>query len=101
MPVAKLIENVKVPPLAMAVIISTLTIGFFVGVTLTKMQMQDEINRILNEHAMEVQKNALEMQKLRFEFSIDEVEGLRSDVYREDKHLRDDIEELKKQLQSK
>lgn len=99
MPVAKLIENVKVPPLALAVVVSILTIGFFAGVTVTKMQSADEINKIQNEHAMKMHEHALEMQKLRHDFSIDEVSGLRADVFREDAHLQKQIDELKKKLE--
>lgn len=80
MPVAKLIENVKVPPLALAVVVTILTIGFFAGVTVTKMQSADEI------------------QKLQHAFALEEIQGLRSDVVREDAHLQKQIDELKKKL---
>ena len=81
----KALEEVKVPPLALAVVVSIATMGYFVGVTLTKMQAADEL------------------QKVQHEFSLDEVQGLRSDVVRENAHLqkqldalKEDIEELKK-----
>lgn len=81
MPVAKLIDNVKVPPLALAVVVSMLTIGFFAGVTVTKMQSADEV------------------QKIQHEFALDEIGGLRADVVRENAHLQKQIDELKKKLE--
>jgi len=80
MPVAKLIEDVKVPPLALAVVVTMLTLGFFAGVTVTKMQSADEV------------------QKLQHEFALDEIGGLRSDVVKEDSHLQKQIDEMKKKL---
>lgn len=88
MPVEKLIENVKVPPLALAVVVAMLTIGFFVGVTVTKIQMQDEIQRIQHEHS-------LFMQNTLHKFALEEVSGLRNDVERENAHLQKQIDELK------
>lgn len=78
--VAKVIEDVKVPPLALAIVVSILIIGFFAGVTVTKMQGADEV------------------QKLQHEFALDEVSGLRSDVVKEDNHLQKQIDELKKEI---
>lgn len=86
--VAKVLEDVKVPPLALAIVVTCLIVGFFAGVTITKMQDADDLQRIRHEHAQE-------MRKVFHEFALDEVGGLRSDVYREDAHLQKQIDELK------
>lgn len=98
MAVQKLLEDVKVPPIVLGVFVAILTLGYFAGVTVTRMQAADELNKVQSEHSLKMHEHSLEMQKLRHEFALDEVEGLRADVYREDKHLRDDIEEIKSEV---
>lgn len=85
MPIQKVMDTdelkAKVPPITIAFIVGMVTLGFLLGVSITKMQMQDEIQKI--QHA----------------FSLEEVQGLRNDVLREDSHLQKQIDELKKKLE--
>lgn len=95
MAIDKVLDNVKIHPLAAAVIVTSIIIGFFVGVTLTKIQSADEIQKLQHEHALKLNEHAMEMQKIRYEVALLEVGGLRSDMMKEDAHLQKQIDELK------
>lgn len=66
----------KVPVVTIAVLVGMTVVGFFFGMNFSKMQAQDE------------------MQKVQHEFALDEIQGLRSDMNREVQLIRDRLDKM-------
>lgn len=95
MAVQKLIESdemkTKVPPLTLAFVVGMLVLGFYCGSNYAKINHQDEVQKIQHD-------NAIKLQELQHTFAIQEVDGARADMAREDAHLQKQVDELKKKL---
>lgn len=68
----------KISPVTVGFAIILVVIGYYVGFVHSELKSQGE------------------RMQLQHEFALDEIEGLRQDVYREDRHLQKQIEELQK-----
>lgn len=68
----------KVSPVTVGFAIILVVIGYYVGYVHSELKSQGERMQIQHE------------------FALDEIDGLRQDVYREDRHLQKQLDELKK-----
>lgn len=68
----------KVSPVTVGFAIILVVIGYYVGYVHSELKSQGE------------------RMQLQYNYSINEVDGLRQDVYREDKHLQKQIDEMRK-----
>lgn len=68
----------KVSPVTVGFAIILVVIGYYVGYVHSELKSQGERMQIQHE------------------FALDEIDGLRQDVYREDRHLQKQLDELNK-----
>lgn len=95
----------KVNPLTITFIITLLVVGFYAGASYSKIQAQDEVQRLTQEFNTKFQEqeneHVEEMRMTLHQYALDEIQGLRSDVVKEDNHLQKQIDEIKNSIKPK